>query len=688
MKNNIYFKPHVRVLELLGGTGNGKTAVGTIPAAPNARKILIDGVGNTNSTLNERLMVFTTEYSDKMIVAVKQDENAFSRSLFTEIVSKAFAKVAKDLGKNVNANIDQNKKVLEDALIEQITKRNNVKAILSLLTDEQKVNFIKTIIDIYCKYEVNTLNYNIYNTVKNAMPESEVRENSKKFLSAIQQEVERQIDGQSENFKEELWKTWEFINENLSQLFFTYFDKENFSDDGYYYKDIMLDSPDTEFIKAMFTANNIQAGQRLSLEVLCNEIVIYVPMNKLLSDLIEKNPVTSKVFRDSNDNIVFSILDTRGLYHADNTDDENVDYCSELLYKGDIDAIAMVVPLEGDTNEKKLAELYRDALKNFTKQIPVFMIHNKLDLFVSSIQKEEFDDPLSLDTIEEKELTEEELRERITGRINELNYDLNVVQVKAKKRMTIKSVACFLKRDASFPDALLKDYNVLETYRAILQDMANSLEDSADKIKFEPKEGELPMPYIDEECLAKLIHVHVTDNTTDKKVFNPGMSDIALSLGKTPNGNSYNALRRRLRYGDGYTSNINEAYFYNCNSFSVNFTANLRNFMSPEFIHSVVFQTLKVEGANRTREADERYMKIVEAYINPKELVIILLFDKALQEAERNAFSFMSKFQNFLQNSMCYFNLVEIDENAYVAAVKQVVLEAAQKALDLNVTYR
>jgi len=235
MKNNIYFKPHVRVLELLGGTGNGKTAVGTIPAAPNARKILIDGVGNTNSTLNERLMVFTTEYSDKMIVAVKQDENAFSRSLFTEIVSKAFAKVAKDLGKNVNANIDQNKKVLEDALIEQLTKRNNVKAILSLLTDEQKENFIKTIIDIYCKYEVNTLNYNIYNTVKNAMPESEVRENSKKFLSAIQQEVERQIDGQSENFKEELWKTWEFINENLSQLFFTYFDKENFSDDGYYY---------------------------------------------------------------------------------------------------------------------------------------------------------------------------------------------------------------------------------------------------------------------------------------------------------------------------------------------------------------------------------------------------------------------------------------------------------------------
>ena len=166
------------------------------------------------------------------------------------------------------------------------------------------------------------------------------------------------------------------------------------------------------------------------------------------------------------------------------------------------------------------------------------------------------------------------------------------------------------------------------------------------------------------------------------------MSDIALSLGKTPHGNAYNALRRRLRNGDGYTSNIDEAYFYNCKSFSVNFTANLRNFASPEFIHSVVFQALKVEGAKRTQEADEKYMKTVENYVNPKELVSLLLYYKAIQDAEREAFSFKSKFQNFLQNSMHYFNLTQIDEETYAVAVEQIVLEAAQKALDLNVTFR
>ena len=81
-------------------------------------------------------------------------------------------------------------------------------------------------------------------------------------------------------------------------------------------------------------------------------------------------------------------------------------------------------------------------------------------------------------------------------------------------------------------------------------------------------------------------------------------------------------------------------------------------------------------------------MKTVETYVNPKELVSLLLFYKAIQDAEKEAFSFKSKFQNFLQNSMLYFNLTKIDEETYAAAVEQIILEAAQKALDLNVTFR
>lgn len=688
MNHYISLKPHFRVLELLGGTGNGKTEIGTVPADPIARKILIEGVGNTNSTLTERFMVFTTEYRDKMVVAVKHNESAFNRNLFTEIVSSAIARVVKTVGKSVEKIDGKDERILGEALNEQLDSRNNVKGIVSLVADEQRVAFTAGIIDLYHKYELHRCNFSIYNTVKNNMAEGEVKENSKKFMSAIQREVEHTLEMQSDAFKKDLWNIWEKFNENLSKVFFEFFDAEQISGDGYYYREIWLDDPDKEFIGAMFTANNMQAGQRLSLEVLCDEIVIYVPMNKVVEKIISDNPLTRKVFRDSNDNIAFATLDTRGLYHADNTDDENVDYCSELLYKGDIDAIAMVVPLEGDTNEKKIGELYRDVLKSFNKQIPVFMIHNKLDLFVASLQKMNFDDPLSVDAFDAKEFTEVDLCKSIANRVAELDEDLKKVQVTAKKRLPIKSLVCYLKRDASFPTALLKKYNVVETYRTILEDVAKSLEDSVDRIKFKAKEGEVPTPVVDKKCLAELVHVHATDNSTAKRVFTPGMSDIALSLGKTPHGNAYNALRRRLKNGDGYTSNIDEAYFYNCNSFSVGFTANLRNFSSPEFIHSVVFQALRIEGAEKAQEADETYKKIVETYVNPKKLVSILLFDQAIQEAEAEAFSYESKFQKFLRNSMAYFNPTKVDEEKYTVAIEQIILEAAQKALDLNVTFR
>lgn len=45
------------------------------------------------------------------------------------------------------------------------------------------------------------------------------------------------------------------------------------------------DNPDKDFISAMFTSNDLQSGERLSLEVMYEEINIYIPMNPI----IEKN---------------------------------------------------------------------------------------------------------------------------------------------------------------------------------------------------------------------------------------------------------------------------------------------------------------------------------------------------------------------------------------------------------------
>ena len=97
-----------------------------------------------------------------------------------------------------------------------------------MLTEEQKYAFVNDIVDLYHRYDLHQYNYNIYNTVKNEMAEVEVKENSKKFMSAIQQEVERTMDLQSDSFKQDLWNIWESLNGDLGKVFFAHFDEQKF----------------------------------------------------------------------------------------------------------------------------------------------------------------------------------------------------------------------------------------------------------------------------------------------------------------------------------------------------------------------------------------------------------------------------------------------------------------------------
>lgn len=690
---NVYknLRPHVRTMEFLGGTGDGKTETATVPAEPKARKILLKGVGQTNSTLRERLLVYTAdpEFKDKIVVCVTLGNDILSRSLFTELMVKAWAKLIKDSGKSATSCVGCDEEQLAEILYDEMAKKNNVKAIFSFLSVEEKNEFINSLVTLYTAYKLHENNYAIYNTVKNSLPETETKATSKKFLAGIQSEVGRQLDMMSDAFKADLWEEWGKVNTKLKDVFFRYFDEESKSEDGYFYKEIILDSPDEEFISAMFTSNDLQGGERLSLEVMCEEINIYVPMNPIIEKKLWKVDV-NRVFSDSFGNKVFGVLDTRGLYHADNTEDENADYCTELVFRGDIDALVMVVPLFGDSNEKKISELYKDVIKNFNKQIPVIMLHNKVDLFVDSLNKDSFDDdPLSMDMGTGEELSVEEIDEAIDRRENELIEDLQGVQSKVRKNFQIKSLSCYLKRDKHMQDELVQKYNVIHAYSQIFCDMADYLKDSAYKITLIVKPGEDIAPTIDDAVFTAAIHCHVKEPGTDKKVFTPGMSDLALSIGKTPHGNAYHALSRRLKMGDGYTSNIDESYFYNCNSFSINFTANMRNFATPELIHKLVYSTVRVNGGKfQNQEEQEKFIKIVENNVNPKKLVSALLFYSAIQDAEKTAFSFKGKFQNFLQNSMQYFNISMIDEAQYTEALKGIILEATERALSLNVTYK
>lgn len=697
MRKNLH--PNVRTLKMVAGTGNGKTLFGAFLAEKDASKILTRCVGKTNSTITERLIVYTeyTDKTDKMTVAVRLNKEAVSWHRFTEIFSSAVASII--IGTDRAGTPDGKQAAMDSlkvALREELGRKNNIKAVLSLLSQDQIENFIQKTADLYQSSKLWEESGDIYNAAKNSLPGVDVKKRKNQFLTAIKDEVTRTLDSYSDDWKNGFSSLWKDLNHQLCKVFWTYFNEEDQSEDGYYYKDIDLSAPDEDFIGKMFTANNTQNGEDLSLEVLCKEIILYVPMAAKVADVIRSNPAAGKVFADSHGNLVFGLIDTRGLFHASHADDENADYASDLIYQDSADAVIMLLPLWGDPNEKRAGELYRGALKDSNKQVPIFVVHNKLDLFVDEMDKEmatqKIDDPLSTESVESVALSQDMIHQAVEKRMEELDGVLQNIELRSGKHLDLMSVACYMRRGQHFPACLVQDYNVLEAYRCIFEHVAERLESDAQKIQVRlAAPGEDAVPRVDPKRVGALFGTHMQSSEMMKRVFGPGEQNRSSSVGLTPHGNSYNALRRRLKRGEGYTAEIDESYYYNCRSFSVGFPANIKNLLTPTFLHDLTSQALTIEGGTFLSKADhDKFCALVERAVDAKRFGSILLYDRALQDAEtkKQAFSFKQKFQNFLENCKGLLIPDDIDQEAYEQALVRIVEDAAQKALDLYTVFK
>lgn len=685
--------PHMHVIKLIGGTGDGKTEFSVVFAEPRARKILIKCVGKTNSTVRERMLVYTTALNGKVIVAASISEEILERKVFSEMIITAIAKVVRLNGKVVASMVGKAESDFEEELFSQLSERNNTCAVFNFLTEQQKKEFVEKIVGVYRKFHFSEHDYEIYNATKNNMSEKEAKENSNKFLGALKIEVERIISLIDKDFTNELLEICEETNEILRDKFFEYFNEENISEDGLYYKEISLEETeeDNRFIEAMFTSNNLQAGERLSLEVLCGQIFIYTPMNKAVRDIIANDKNASQVFIDEHGEYTFGILDTRGLYHTGVVNDDNADYLNELIYQGDTDAVAMVVPLQGDTNEKKIYELYRKLLEAYKKQTPLFMVNNKVDLYIDALRKDDFiDDPFSVSMDVANEMSADEIIEQVNKRVKELQGELQEAQNKARRNLEIVALPCYLKRDEGMKhEEVVRKYNIVNVVKSILLQTAEFLVRTSVKIPITLLGEEDVDVEINQDELFKCVRAHILESETDKKVFEPGSKNIGDNMGICPHGNSYNALKRRLRYGDGYSCKIEENYYINCKSFTIDFTGNLRNFISENFISHTVHMTMKlVNGRFTGQKEEELFWKQVARNVDAKKFVSILLYDKAMRDAELTGFGFGTYFRGFLNNSIPYFYKGMIDENQYVDALEKVLKDAVKKTIALNVIYK
>ncbi|MFP3588942.1 hypothetical protein SCB29_35895, partial [Paraburkholderia sp. SIMBA_055] len=105
------------------------------------------------------------------------------------------------------------------------------------------------------------------------------------------------------------------------------------------------------FIEAMFSNNNLSNGKRLSIEVLCSDVVIYAPMNGETIRLIRENPGMERVLQGMDGSLSLGIRDTRGMYHESADQKKELDHLQELIYDRSYDALMLVCPVFGDNNQ-------------------------------------------------------------------------------------------------------------------------------------------------------------------------------------------------------------------------------------------------------------------------------------------------------------------------------------------------
>ena len=693
--NHVNLTPNVRTIGVAGGTGDGKSEITSTFASPRAKKIIGKSVGETNSTLKERVVVYSEALVNEIIVAVKLRDDIFERQDFIDLIVVSMSKVVRDNGKIVAYVSGKANEDFITFLLAEITTKVNSRAILSFLTVDEIDKLAMEVSNVLENNDFYKNSYSIYNTAKNNLGNIEVKDNSAKLFGAIRSEVEKSFDQLDKNILDQLWDIWNGVNHSLKSLFFNYFQNDDISNDGYYYYVINLDEQESssEFVDAMFTSNDLRKGDRLSIEVLCSEIVMYTPIHEKIAEMIKSKENTKNVFMGKDGKIAIGIYDTRGLYHTNSGDEDNFEYFTELLYGINYDALMLVCPLTGDTNEAKLRELYSNSMKKYNKQIPVFILNNKVDLFIDALNKElSSEDPLSIEVSNEV-LSFNEIKKKVNEKMATIREELQKSQHKNRKSSEILSLPCYLKKDNNMTRELLVEYNTINAIRTMVEEMTQHLQANAVKIKFVlSNSGESNiLPCINEDAVKKLVLNTLALPEIEKKIFEPSLRDIADSVGKTPHGNAYNALRRRLKNGNGYTSNIIEEYFYNCKSFSVNFPGNLKNFVTKDFISKVLDTAVEYKGGVfKVSDGNKRLNEIIinSGYFNPLEFVAQMLYFKALMDAEnQGSFSFGMKFNRFLNNCNPYFNKAEINEGAYIDAIIKTLSLAINKAADLHVLY-
>lgn len=220
--------------------------------------------------------------------------------------------------------------------------------------------------------------------------------------------------------------------------------------------------------------------------------------------------------------------------------------------------------------------------------------------------------------------------------------------------------------------------------QSILTVLSDALVSSSEKVDFSLNSTlESGFPFeINRMKIRELIIEAWNNPQSAKKVQQPALINIKENLGKTPHGQGYNALGYNyLPKGNGWTSNIDQSYFINCQSFSVTFPANLRNFVTSELIGNIIDKAVSYpNGMFKTVEGQNKLKDIVQTRTFRSNIFVAnVLFDNAFKDAEKAGFSYYVRFNKFLEICHNYFK----EQNTAIEIYTDALLRELEYALGL-----
>lgn len=666
----LYLSPDVRTIEKVGSTGAGKTMADLLFTTPKALNVLIRAVGEGSATLMDQTKVFTEKLIDHIIVAAKLSDEIYTWEQLIELIIKVLIKIIKSNFKESQIeDLDHIRKSLIKDLFEALNSTRNTEAQPRLLKEEQLMEFVNDI----AEYSMPFLHKNlqiIYQEAKNTLQDIEAKPKSRKMDEAISQRLQEYIDKET-LILEGLRKSHQNINEALKNHFFIYFNECQKSEDEYYYR--VIDLNDTtgceDFINATFTSNNLSGGEKLSIEVLCADLVIYAPMNAEVIQIVRADKRMEQVLQGMDLKLSLGIRDTRGMYHESADQQRENEHLQDLLYNRSYDALMLVCPVFGDTNHTKLREDIKAVLKMYSKQTPIILMNNKVDLLIDDHYKKGKDtDLFSFEVFTaQKEIEFSDLKMNIDQRIENIVKEFKDAQQK-RANGVLQSVPCYLKppSTAIITSDLYDTYGPKQALAKILKILCNSLLNTSEKIPFyldtSIDEGKLLFS-IHRKKVRSIIGAAFMNQQVLKQVKIPALRNIEDNLGRTPHGQGYNALGHYLAIGQGWTSNIDESYFTNCKSFSITFPANVQNLITPEILEQLITNTVSyTKGHFSSQEDMDKVKEIIKTRTFRSSIFTAnLLYDHAFKIADKVGFSYNVRFNHFLKTSRDFFKINNAD---------------------------